>query len=299
MLTLNIIGAGRLGQTLGRLWHAAGVCTVHTIMNRSRSSAESAADFVGAGRPVSSYAELGQSDVTLIAVSDDAIRGVCEALVRHRALAPGSIVFHCSGGLSSEILAAALDVGARTASVHPVKSFAEPSLAVASFAGTYCGMEGDPESLRLLKKWFGEVGARCFDVDPRYKTHYHAASVMVCNYLVSLMELGFQLYERAGVTRSLAAALVQPIMQQTLDNVLELGTTEALTGPIARGDREMVARHLDALSTDAPHIARVYGELGLIAAALARESRRTQRVDLDALEQLLRAVISRQEEGPG
>lgn len=293
MLTLNIVGGGRLGQTLGRLWHDTGVCRVEGVLNTTPASAERAVSFVGGGRAVSSYTELGRSDVTLIGVADDAIEDVCQRLVDHGLAARSSTVFHCSGGLSSDVLAPAAGVGARTASVHPVKSFADPSLAVASFAGTYCGIEGETRAVSLLKGMFEKIDAQCFDVDPRYKTQYHAASVMVCNYLVCLMELGFQLYARAGVTRSTAARMVRPIMQETLENVLEIGTAQALTGPIARGDIQMVERHLDALRADAPHIARIYAELGLTAVELSRESGEARVDDPDALKRLLLTRASR------
>ena len=39
MPTLNIIGAGRVGQTLGRLWQLSGTFTVQDVLTRSEASA--------------------------------------------------------------------------------------------------------------------------------------------------------------------------------------------------------------------------------------------------------------------
>ena len=41
-----------------------------------------------------------------------------------------------------------------------------------------------------------------------------------------------------------------PLVRATVDNVDALGPADALTGPVARGDADTVARHLDALPAD-------------------------------------------------
>ena len=68
-----------------------------------------------------------------------------------------------------------------------------------------------------------------------------------------------------------ASAMMEPLVRDTLDNVFKLGTMNALTGPIARGDHAVVARQLDALqAADAP-LAEVYRALGVVAVELSRQ----------------------------
>ena len=74
-----------------------------------------------------------------------------------------------------------------------------------------------------------------FPLDPAGKTLYHGATVMACNNLVALLEAALQLYEQAGVPRPTALEIIAPIVRGTVDNVLRMGTTEAPTGPVARG----------------------------------------------------------------
>jgi predicted short-subunit dehydrogenase-like oxidoreductase (DUF2520 family) len=68
----------------------------------------------------------------------------------------GSVVFHCSGALASDRLQAVRAAGGAVASVHPIRSFADPQAVAQAFAGTYCGMEGDvarwPCSRRRCKR---------------------------------------------------------------------------------------------------------------------------------------------------
>jgi predicted short-subunit dehydrogenase-like oxidoreductase (DUF2520 family) len=154
--------------------------------------------------------------------------------------------------------------------MHPVKSIPDPARAAQTFAGTWCGAEGDAQALALLKPAFAAIGARLFDIDPASKTIYHAASVIACNYLAALVESAVQCYGKAGLERSTALQVMEPLMRETLDNIFRLGTGAALTGPIARGDTEVIARHAAALTTWNPGIAAIYRALGAATLELAR-----------------------------
>ena len=65
-------------------------------------------------------------------------------------------------------------------------------------------------------------------------------------------------------------ALMEPLVRETIDNVFRLGTRDALTGPVARGDAGVVRRQLLALEQSDLRAADAYRALGLIAAEIAR-----------------------------
>jgi predicted short-subunit dehydrogenase-like oxidoreductase (DUF2520 family) len=197
-------------------------------------------------------------------------------------------VFHCSGAWSSGELAPAVACGAAVASIHPLKTFADAATAVATFAGTPCGAEGDAAALVILKPAFEAIGAQLFELDAAMKTAYHAASVLVCNDLTALIEAGTQAYALAGITPNNARRLMAPLVRETLDNIFNLGTARALTGPVMRGDLEVVRKQLAALTNAAPQVAAVYRSLGLIAVELARKSGDADAAALTAIENLLR-----------
>ena len=287
MNTLNIIGCGRLGQTLAKLWAQHNVFTIQDIMNRSRASAAAAVAFIGAGHAVADAAELRPADLFLIATPDDAIATCAHRLAQTGCLQVGNIVFHCSGALPSTDLHRVTEYGAFTASVHPVKSFATPERAVQSFAGTYCGVEGDPQALAVLQSAFTRIGGKLFAIDPTKKTFYHAAAVLVCNNLTALIELGARLYEKAGLSRETAFDVMRPIVRETVEAAFSLGTARALTGPLARGDHATVGKHLDALHASDPQIEAAYRALGVIAIDLARTQGIAAASALDHLQKLL------------
>ena len=250
--TLNIIGAGHLGRVLGRLFADVGAFEVHDVLTRSIDTAHSAVRFIGSGRAVGALSELRGADAIMLAVGDDQIEPVCAALAVQCAL-DGVLVFHCSGAQSSGILRAAAYKGALTASVHPIRSFADPDSVARDFGGTWCGLEGDARALALIEPALAAIGARAVAIDAAAKTVYHAASVFASNYLVTVMDAALRAYQAAGIAEPVARELAAPLAAQTLANVMRLGPRAALSGPIARGDVDTVARQQRALDDwDAP-----------------------------------------------
>ena len=250
--SLNIIGAGHLGSVLGRLFATSGAFEVRDVLTRSIESARAAVDFIGAGRAVESLLDLRRADAIMLAVGDDQIAPVCAALAGQCALA-GVLVFHCSGAQSSSTLGAAAQQGAFTASLHPIRSFADPERVARDFGGTWCGLEGNARALALLEPALAAIGARPVALDAAAKTVYHAASVFASNYLVTVLDAALRAYQAAGISESVARELAAPLAAETLANVMRLGPRTALSGPIARGDIDTVARQQRALDDwDAP-----------------------------------------------
>jgi predicted short-subunit dehydrogenase-like oxidoreductase (DUF2520 family) len=285
--TLNIIGCGRVGRTLARLWAQNRAFEIGDVFDNALDISVAAAAFIGHGRAVSALGQMRRADVWMLTPPDDQIAACCAALAGSGLLAAGDIVFHCSGALPARDLAPAAARGAAVASVHPLKSFADPAIAVRTFSGTYCAADGDPAALAVLRPAFERIGGIVSDIDPGFKTVYHAASVIVCNYLTALLETGVRCYEKAGFTRDDALRMMEPLVRETLDNVFKLGTVKALTGPIARGDHAVVARQVEALAAWEPRIAALYKELGAVAVDLARAQGKADAGALAAIERTL------------
>jgi predicted short-subunit dehydrogenase-like oxidoreductase (DUF2520 family) len=287
MKSLNIIGAGRVGRTLASLWEEKHTFALRDVLDRTGAGARSAVAFIGDGVPIDDIGKLRHADIWMITTPDRQIRGMAEAVAAAGLLRADDIVFHCSGSMSSAELEAASAAGALVASVHPLKTFAEPRDAVRTFPGTYCAAEGDEGALEILRPAFERIGGNVSLIDAQSKIVYHAASVIVCNYLAALVETGLRCYEKAGIPREVTSAMTQPILRETLENVISLGPAHALTGPIARGDASVVARHLQALDAWDATAAQIYRRLGVAAVDLARERGEADAEALRTIEALL------------
>lgn len=266
---LHLIGPGRLGRTLARLWREAGCVDVDGVVGRHGSNTAAAIAFIGGGTTRSLDA-LPPADLLLLAVPDDALPELVAQLAGHHALKPGGTAFHCSGALSSAVLAPLAARGAAIASIHPLKSFADPAQAILDFSGTHCGHEGDPAALAVVRPLFEAIGGHCLPIRAEHKTLYHAGAVLACNDLTALMEAALRCLERAGLPRSEAWPALRPLIDGTLANIDRLGTAAALTGPVARGDGTTVARQLAATTALAPELGDAYRSLGKLALTLAR-----------------------------
>lgn len=245
MLNLSIIGAGKLGRTFAYMWHQHGVFQVQQILNRSLASATSAVTMIGAGCAIDELSDLDNSQILMLAVPDDKIAAICLQLAETSKIAPGTIVFHCSGAKASTELQCLADMGAFIASLHPVRSFAEPSVVADSFTGTICSVEGDERALATLVPALEAIAAQVVRINAEHKLLYHAGSVFASNYLVSLMDIAMRSYQAAGISPEIAQAMAEPLARHTLETIFKQGCVKALTGPIARGDRQTVETQME------------------------------------------------------
>jgi predicted short-subunit dehydrogenase-like oxidoreductase (DUF2520 family) len=273
MTTLNIIGAGRVGQTLGRLWMTSGMYRVQGVITRSVNSARRAVDFIGGGQTSTDLAKMPGADVWMLSVPDTHIASTVQTLAALTTpvgpLRP-ALAFHCSGALSSDVLEPLRTAGWQVASCHPLLSFAQPELALTQFAGTPCALEGDAPALAKLQPAFEHIGARCFALAAQDKLLYHAGAVFATNFLPVLQDLTEQLWQRSGMPDDLIRQMRATLPQNAVNNVVALGPKAALTGPAARGDVALVTRQGDAVTAWNPDAGLAYAALSQLASQLAR-----------------------------
>lgn len=267
-LTLNLLGAGRVGCTLARLWQQQGLLRVQDVLTRSPASADAAVARLGQGRAVSQLDALRPADVWLLATPDGALPGLARALAA-QALPP-AVAWHCSGFEPAQALAPLREAGWSVASTHPALSFAQPEVAARQFPGTACALEGDDAAVALAERCLGAVGGRCFRLSAQDKPLYHAAAVLASNFAPVLQAAAAELWRGCGMPDALVDPLWQGFLRKGTDNLLALGPAAALTGPAARGDEAVVQAETAALQHRDAALAQAYAALSTLAARLAR-----------------------------
>ncbi len=292
MQTLSCIGAGRLGKTLCYLLSQHTTLSIGQIVNSSLTSSDHAVGFIGCGSPAT-INDLKEADIWLISTPDNQIESVAKQLHNAKVLKPDTVIFHCSGLLPSTVLNNE-NKGLNAASVHPIHSFADPKRSIKTFSGCHCAIEGSTDAVAQLDALFSSLGALTFTLDSQHKSLYHAASVMACNYLVSLLEVSHQMLKEAGIDSAEKSSPLESLVRQTLDNYFSLGATQALTGPIARGDAETVETHLKALqqATDAGLWKQLYSVLGRATLPIAAAQGQASAEQLNAINRALNNLVS-------
>jgi predicted short-subunit dehydrogenase-like oxidoreductase (DUF2520 family) len=287
---LDIVGAGKAGKTLARLWAQAGVFEIGSVLNRSIESSQAAVDFIGEGRPVERIDGIGPLDVLMISTSDRYIEECAQSVAREGKASPDAVVFHCSGSLSSDNLRALQQIGCHIGSVHPIKSFAEPTLAIETFDGTFCALEGDEPAIDCLQDAVARIGGHSLEIDEANKMIYHAGSVFASNYLTAMIYAGVRCFEKSGIPYTQAMEVVQQIVTGTVGNIFKLGLVPALTGPISRGERKIVQKQLEELAQWRPEISDVYRTAGVLAVDMAHAQNGASDSELEEIRQVLKGA---------
>lgn len=287
-LEVNIIGAGKAGATLAILFSGLDQIKINTICDCDSTKLSAIYDKVKADKFTTQINELKYADIYFIATPDDLIVSTCAEIIATLSSEQHPIFVHCSGALPSSILHGVITDGCYAASVHPVKSFAEPEQAAKTFAGTYCGLEGSKTAVDTLKSIFESLDANCFDINPEKKVHYHAAAVLSCNYLNVLVELGLQTYAKAGIDRNVSMHILEDIAKETIGNIFSSSPAEALTGPIARGDISTIQKHIMAFDNEADqNLLSIYRSLGQVAISLSEDQGTAKLENLMLIKSLL------------
>jgi predicted short-subunit dehydrogenase-like oxidoreductase (DUF2520 family) len=270
--TLSIVGAGRVGRALGHRMRELG-WKIGAVVTRNESSARRAVHFIGGGRAQAGLSRrILASTCILITTPDSAIKAVANELARIGGEElRGQVVLHTSGALDSDALNAVRACGAAVGSMHPLQTFS--GVAIPPLEGKIFAIEGDAMAVRTARKIARAFGAVPSPIEARHKPLYHAAGALAAGHTLVVVEAAIQLLMSLGMKRREAMRALLPMTRQVLQNYERLGLRAAWTGPLARGDYEVVAKHLNVLQEYSPEYCNAYDALNRLAEQiLARDT---------------------------
>lgn len=194
--------------------------------------------------------------VVLLCVPDAAIADAADAIT------PGPLVGHCSGATGLDALA-----GHEAFSLHPLMTVPVGSGgdrlrgAGAAVAGTSMAALGCARALATA------LGMRPFALAEADRAAYHAAASVASNFLLTLEEAA----ERIAAGTGLGREDLVPLVRATVENWAQLGSRDALTGPVARGDEATVAAQRAAVKQRAPELLSLFDALTAATRSLAAD----------------------------
>jgi len=283
-----VVGAGPVATALAGALRLGGV-PVLGLWARTPARARAAGAVAGVAAFSAAPPDLLlEADVVVLAVRDDSISDVARMLVATGLVNRHHTLIHCSGAVSAaEALAPVTGEVGGMAMMHPLRAIPDGRAAMRSMKGAMFGIEGDAHGRRDAHALVAAMGARALELGGVEVAAYHAAAAIASNYLVVLLAAATELLTEVGLAPEQASEALSALAEGTLANLRERGADAALTGPIRRGDRATVERHLAALS-GRPDLAQLYRALGRRAVALARRAPDPAPAEaLDALAELL------------
>jgi len=263
---VGLIGPGRAGIGLALALTQAGY-TVRLHGRKKKKVPSPLTLTVGDGETAPDW--VASAGVVILAVRDDGIRPLAEALGAARAITGDHVVLHLSGVQGQEALGPLVSSRAALGSFHPLQTIVEPERAPARLKGSWAAVEGMPRAVEAAERLAQDMGMRPFRIATKAKAIYHAGAVFASNYLVVVEAIAQRLLRHAGLTDADAWAALRPLVEGTFENLGRIEPKDALTGPIARGDTATIMRHLESLTFDD---GKLYRELGRAALELAQKS---------------------------
>ncbi len=287
---ISIIGCGKVGTALAVFLSKAGY-KIAGLSSKTIDSARKTAKNSGSGTIFNNPEDAAKmGDIIFITTPDNIIEKICSNITKKNILKKKTIIFHCSGALSSKILISAIKKDLYTGSIHPLQSFAPYKKNQKSpFKGINISIEGGKEAREKGKEIVNNLEAFFFTIPTKAKILYHTAAVVASNYLVTLENFALHLLYKAGLSENRAYEILEPLIYGTLNNIKNRGIKNSLTGPIAREDIQIVSSHIKDINKYCPEFSPLYKLLGKHTLEIAQAKKK---MDSKNIEQFLKMFQS-------
>lgn len=257
-MRIVIIGPGRAGGALALAASRVGHEIAGVVSRRSGQRY---------GPDITLDQPLPECDIALIAVRDDDIAGVVEAL--EPAVGGAAVVAHLSGFVPVAVLGRLQRREVAVGGFHPLQSLPDPETGADALRCSHVGIDGDPLAVDTLIHFADTLGMFPFRLEDPARPAYHAAAAAASNFVVTSLAVAADLFAAAGVDPGVA----RPLVERAVANVFEKGADASLTGPISRGDIETVVGHLAAAHEVSGEVG---AQFGLMAEATAIRAGRAE-----------------------
>ncbi|RVW06651.1 Rossmann-like and DUF2520 domain-containing protein [Rhodococcus spongiicola] len=280
-LTIGIVSAGRVGTAIGaaleRVGHVVVACSAVSGASVHRAQTRLPDTEILPVPEVAARAEL-----LILAVPDDELAGLVGGLAATESVRRGTIVVHTSGANGIGILAPLSEQGIVPLAIHPAMTFTGHIEDTVRLSDACFGITAaDDIGYAIGQSLVLEIGGEPVRVREDVRPLYHAALAHGSNHLVTLvvdavaaLRVALEGQELLGQElvgddpNGLPERVLGPLLSAALDNALRRGQS-ALTGPVARGDADAVAKHLEVLEDVDPRLAAGYRAFALRTAQRA------------------------------
>jgi predicted short-subunit dehydrogenase-like oxidoreductase (DUF2520 family) len=143
-------------------------------------------------------------------------------------------------------------------------------------------LEGNEKGRATAQKILAITGNPYSVIDKDDKVLYHTAACILSNYLVTLIDSGFELLKTTGIAADEITRAFMPLITATLGNIERSGTVNALTGPLVRGDENTIGKHIEAIKKQTPEFLSLYQTMGLATIEMIKD----KRIDAETYEHL-------------
>lgn len=213
MISILILGDGNVASHLYKAFSK--VDTIVVAMKNSRN-----------------LTNIPNADVTIIAVSDDAIAEVSSKIAN-------SLVVHTSGSVAMT----SLKSKDRKGVFYMLQTFSKDKIIEFSEV-PFCLEAENEQDYALLATLAQSIGEKVYPVSSEQRKALHVAAVFVNNFTNHMYKTGSDICTEYKVP----FAILEPLIKETAAKIESLSPAAAQTGPAIRKDQKTIKEHLALLN---------------------------------------------------
>lgn len=255
-MNIGIIGSGRVGCSMGK-YLKDNCINIVGYYDTIYENAASAAQFTNTDS-FSSLEELVNLSDTLFITTPDGIIAKVWDCIKEMSI-ENKIICHFSGSLSSVVFSDREIYHAVACSIHPMLAFSNKYSSYDQLNNAFFTIEGDKKAVEVIKAMYTSFGNTICEIDGSKKGIYHGAASILSNQVIAVLDTGYSLLEQCGFSREEAIKATSSLVRGNVENVINAGTVDALTGPIERNDIETVKKHLSCIDEEDIELYKVLG----------------------------------------
>jgi predicted short-subunit dehydrogenase-like oxidoreductase (DUF2520 family) len=185
--------------------------------------------------------KIPKADLTIIAVSDDAIAKVSSKI-------KNSFVVHTSGSVALSDLKNEQRKGV----FYMLQTFTKDKDVDFSTV-PFCLEAENEEDYKLLKTLAKSIGEKIYKINSEQRKVLHVAAVFVNNFTNHLYKIGYDVCN----TYNVPFEILQPLIKETALKIEKLSPEKAQTGPAIRNDKKTIKNHLNLLDKEQQKIYKI------------------------------------------
>ncbi|MEN5174590.1 DUF2520 domain-containing protein [Acinetobacter higginsii] len=246
-MRITLIGAGRVATHLAKVLQLQH--QIVQIFSRNLQHAQTLAEQVNA-QAIDDVQQLdAQTDLVIIAVSDQAIRSVIDSIAPYL---PENLIVHTSGSTALSILQ---QRHPRAGVFYPLQTFSMER--DVNWADTPLFVEAvQQQDLTLLTELANSLSQRVYQYSSTQRLTLHLAAVFACNFSNYCYDMAKQIVDAEQVDFS----LLYPLILETANKATANNPKDMQTGPAMRGDQNILSMHSQLLAdSNRSDLQNIYG----------------------------------------
>lgn len=245
-MNVTIIGAGNVATHITKRLYEKQHCIIQ-VFNRSLENATLLADNVNATATDDLQQLNLDSDIYIIAISDDAIKNIAEQL--SSILPQNKIIAHTSGATSSKVFKSYFE---NYGVFYPLQTFSKERQT--DFEKLPFCIDGSNEATKnQLVRLAKSICPNVYLIDDKQRSVLHVAAVFANNFTNYLIAISEQIIAKENIPFD----LLKPLINETVAKINDNTPTSMQTGPARRGDKATLEKHQKYLEKY-PNYRKVY-----------------------------------------